>query len=63
MIVPPPETVQVYPVIPDRVEYTTPVEPTQTLALPVITGMGDGNTVKVKSRGELVQPFRLDMIW
>jgi hypothetical protein len=43
-MVPPAETDQLYPVMPDCVEYTFVVNPTQALAGPEIVGTGSGTT-------------------
>ena len=47
VIVPPAETVQVYPVMPEAVEYTFPVDGAQEVVAPVMAGNGKGFTVIV----------------
>ena len=44
-MVPPEETIQEYPVIPDSVVYTLPAVFRQTVADPVIAGTGKGLTI------------------
>ena len=59
-MVPPGDTVQKYPVIPDSVVYVTLVAPTQTDANPVIVGIGRGFTVTFLTvNGAEVQPLPL----
>ncbi len=58
VIVPPPETLQAYPVIPLSVVYVLPEELTQAVAGPVIVGTGNCETVTLFICGVL-EPHEL----